>query len=340
MFFINTKIMVVGKNKEASPLDLDRIKLELDENEKLKIDLKDNLLPTQLYKYYLINDNSVNSFESEVIFIAHPDQLNDTMEGNLKLWDFDKLLSMMKNDGINDTELEIKKKFFNEYRNEYFGCRGIICLTKSYQNNLFWPHYTNENGFCLEFNTDILEKSIGKNNLHIESKDFFPISYGELNKIDVLEFCSYKIINNEKDFNSLIPSMYTVAIKDKFWSYEDEWRIIIKSKLLLKDNSFRKLKYDLESISRIFLAEKFFSKDRFVVSDEDQRGIKCFIFNKHHNDYKNLLVFIERLLIKFNDKIFIIGRIEKGNNIVKDIEYKVVIKYFDIHSVQIEFIVV
>jgi Protein of unknown function (DUF2971) len=326
-----------NKNKNASPLKLEQINLELGEDEKLKIDIKDNLLPSKLYKYYLINDNSINSFSNESIFIAHPDQLNDTMEGNLKLWDFDNLVIMMKLDGIKDNEFEIKNKFFNEYRDEYFGFRGIFCLTKSYQNNLFWPHYTNENGFCIEFNSEILIKSIESDNLHFESKYVYPISYRNLNKIDLLEYCSFKIENNVKKFDSNIPSVFTVAVKDKLWSYEDEWRIFVKSKVSLKNGLLRKLKYESSSISRIFLAEKFFSGNRFDKENIHSTFIK-YTFKKQSIDYKNILIFLEIIFNKFNDKTFIIGRVEQEEIIKKDIEFQISIRKFNIHFVEVEFI--
>lgn len=327
---------MVERSKKASPKKLKRITLELDENEQLYIDLKDNYLPLELYKYYEINDNSVNSFENTSIYISHPNQLNDTMEGNLKLWDFCNLFKMMKEDGREFNELKEKNNFCNEYYEKYFEYRGVFCLTKKYQNNLFWPHYTNERGFCIEFDSDIMIKSITENNVHIESKYVYPISYENLNKIDLLEHCSYKISGVYREFNSNIPSMYTIAIKDKLWEYEDEWRIIAKSNVPLKDKSFRKLKYDAKSISRIFLAEKFFSEDRFICSNEYSK-VKKFTFKKEHYEYKNLLVFIDEILKKYNDKIYIIGRIEKGDIIEKDIEFQIVIKRFDIHSVEVEF---
>lgn len=331
--------MMAEKSKNASPLDLKRIKLELDDNDQLMIILEYNQLPSELYKYYLINDNSINSFQNEAVFISHPDNLNDTMEGNLKLWDFEELFKMMRVEGIKFDESQEKSKFFTEYYEKYFEYRGILCFTKSYQNNLFWPHYTNETGFCIEFNSELMTDSIKKNNSHIVSEHIYPISYGDLTKIDLLEHCAYKPSNDgiDKEFNSNIPSMYTVSIKDKLWEYEDEWRIVAKSRVSLNDKSFRKLKYDVASITRIFLAENFFSKNRFESEKEQPSIVKKFIFKKEHSDYKNILVFIGIIFNKFNDKTYIIGRIENGNVIEKNIEFQVIIRSYDIHSVKIEF---
>ncbi|MEH6408682.1 MAG: DUF2971 domain-containing protein, partial [Leeuwenhoekiella sp.] len=142
-------------------------------------------IPSNLYKYYSLNRNSCESLENGYLFFSHSFMLNDLMDGNPMLWDMKKYVQKFKYE-TNDfrSESEIEEEQTKKFQDEYLSLRGILSLSENYKDNLMWPHYTQERGFCLEFNTKDLQDEFKNRELF-----FFPINYKE--KLITIDFKEY-----------------------------------------------------------------------------------------------------------------------------------------------------
>lgn len=301
------------------------------ETNDVDVDIKVSI-PLKFYKYLNINERSVENFKNNKIHFSHPFKLNDLMEGNTQLWDLEEYIKHYQEKTDHPKEY-ILKFLSQDSLEEAFIHRGVLCLTTKFNNNLFWPHYTNEQGVCLEFKTDKFLQSF-------ENEDYFlfPIDYGELKRIN---FKDYVIETKQKgrvsvDFN--LPIIYTLAVKDNIWKYENEWRIILKKKDLGKishplriiDNKTleeecksldnRNIHYNNDSISKIILSTLFFSHHRFNKCEFQRENIKYYFRNSDNP----LFDFLLELKNNFNDKIFQIDReIIENNQIVSKLNYQV-----------------
>ena len=87
------------------------LKFNDDEND-VEIVLKAEM-PERLYKYYALNQRSLNNFTSSKIHFSHPYTLNDIMDGNFQLLNLDKvyekfiqLLTTLNNRTFSSDELK------------------------------------------------------------------------------------------------------------------------------------------------------------------------------------------------------------------------------------------
>lgn len=105
----------------------------------------------------------------------------------------------------------------------------IGCLTTSYENKLMWSHYADSHkGFCIEydFSTDIKKAN---------SLILLPVVYSD-ERVQVP--FDIKLGDYDRDFNVrkkantiMFENLFT---KDRVWTYENEWRILISSNVGLE----------------------------------------------------------------------------------------------------------
>ena len=239
--------------------------------------------PPSVFKFYPLNDNSINAFLNHYLFLSHPYHLNDLMD--IKGYAIDtrnitpEIYNKLKNQIINHTPLIVNGVDFSKLNfdidrdyevlrkaisDSYFCFGGIVSMSfKDRFNELMWSHYTNETGFMVEFDTLALLKSIKfhKLNNHFKTLDIRPINYRP-NPIGVscVQHPNIEYIN-----------IINATQKKEDWEYEHEWRIIATSynflglpkSLAVQDEKYldvskRRLYYDPSSIKRIFLGKKFF----------------------------------------------------------------------------------
>ena len=283
--------------------------------------------PRFVFKYYSFNKNSVDALINGYLYASSSIELNDILDGSDNIFYTSKPIkyNYYKSffaDSIDDSELknmysrDISREtyaleFLKSYYMNLINLYGIISLSENENNPLMWPHYTNETGFQLEFNTENLEISI-KSNLEIHNDEylgFFPINY--VSKIEILD------ISNFKDFR--IPSLYINNIKLDHWAYEKEWRFLISKKnmgvrsskigyniftdhLVKKENRYAF--FDKESIVRICLAPNFFRKEIFQLEFINKKEM---LVKPRHNKSKNeeyIFCFLSFLTKNFPDKIY------------------------------------
>src|SRR5690554_1103940 len=271
--------------KKPLPLKLKNADFNLEE-ENIKINIKIDI-PEKLYKYYSISDYSVKGLRNNTMYFSHSHLLNDVMDGNFMLWDMsDFILQYQADRKINENnDNELTSNILKQLTESFLECRGVLSLSDTYKNELIWVHYTSETGYCVEIETIQFKKHIIKdrneNDLH-----FFPISYDNLNQINFLDSITYKVVpkdkkSNSKTVNANLPILYSFALKDNCWQYENEWRF------LLRDKKFNSISFPLEiindqdklqeddrkaggnieinpsTISKIILAPLFFNNSRF-----------------------------------------------------------------------------
>lgn len=243
--------------------------------------------PVFLTKYYPLNENSINALINGYFYASHPYELNDYLDAssfllhttgpldfkfykNLfgDLMDNEKLIEFYKED---NTEKKSCRNFIKYFWESISNIFGIISLSGSENNNLMWPHYAQEMGFQLKFNTEELEQSlknkIGKNDVF----GLFPINYSEkLVPIDLSKFRQH-----------YIPFFYLTNIKLKSWEYENEWRFVIgknymgvpysKSPFEIKPDFYVDIKnrfayYNSNIIKEITLGHNYINRTRFHIN--------------------------------------------------------------------------
>ena len=151
-------------------------------NKNIEINIKTEV-PKKLYKYYSLSDYSLKGLKNNTLYFSHSHLLNDVMDGNFMLWNFDDFLEEFHKETNNIYQNETILNDLRKETEKFLKNRGVLSLSDNYDNELLWIHYTNESGYCIEIETQVLKKSLEKN----REKDelyFFPISYGELKQIN------------------------------------------------------------------------------------------------------------------------------------------------------------
>ena len=299
--------------------------------------------PSHLFKYYSVNENSLDSFNNNYLYFSHPYQLNDILDCSPYILNFEglskddyegffKYLSKFNGFDYNlvFSYADAKNENFNQFREFIYSLRflnlGILSLTENPFNKLMIPHYTNERGFILDFDTNnVLEylKSIyGSDNVR-----FFPMNYVE--NIKPINFSKTIIktqtIKNDSKFvevNYNIPIFYISNIKDMVWKYENEWRILLKKNdlgMILRPDNFnnsvklgfekRKISYEKQNLNRVLLCQMFFNINMFS-SNEVINKLNHYTLNIKELSKKNILysfrLFLNKLASsEMKDKVYI-----------------------------------
>ncbi len=223
--------------------------------------------PETLSKYYSLNEDNVKAFLNDKFYIAQPDQFNDLFDSNLSLINFDNrpfehFIPTLNPENIEDARRQFnkdKESFLSSVKShiykEWVTILGALCMTEDKTNELMWAHYTNNEGFLIEFN-------------YFKFSDLFmgpyPINYPPL--IKPIDFS--KIDNN-------IGFFIASLIKKKIWEYEHEYRFLCRPKNGIgfkvsgdfDNHNFsselqsRFISYTRESIKKVILGFAFYKDD-------------------------------------------------------------------------------
>jgi hypothetical protein len=240
------------------------------DSEKNKFEVIPNIeiqKPKTLYKYYSLNEYAIDSLCHNYLFASHPDHFNDLFDCYFEIIEptneylfhvMNKIQDPIRNrEKFNQNEWEFRKSFKLHFRAAMFRFYGILSMTTCNKNILMWAHYSNNEGFAVEFDY---------------SK--FPFDF------DGPFYINYKSgfenIILKADPDKRLATNYMCNIKDEKWEYENEWRIIVKAtepqqlfspkiqryKELGGHN--RKFNYPLNAIKSISLANHFFEIDETI----------------------------------------------------------------------------
>lgn len=249
-------------------------------------------LPPTLYKYYPLNDYSIDSLLHCYLYASHPYNFNDYFDCCKDIIEYDdydeiskifSLDSSLRNyfspDCLNDKE---KLKLLQELHWQFsYSKKGIVCFSAIKDSILMWSHYAQNNGFAIEF-----DHSAFKFNHY----PLFPIQY--LEKTEKISLKKYSL-----EFAELMQT----AIKNECWSYEHEWRMIVRpTELPLEIYGIRlsemiggykrQFIYPIKSLKHIILGYRFFLVDELQVVDE--KTLKVLVNPNHHNYRTSILNFI------------------------------------------------
>lgn len=298
--------------------------------------------PNYIYKFYALNEYSIDAFVKSYFYASHPYDLNDFLDSSPFLFWTSKPLEFSyyqdfliflykenKEDLLKFYEDDISREslckgyittFWEVLSNKF----GIVSMTAKENNPLMWPHYTQEKGFQLKFKTEKIEKSIKlnieKENGNNEYLGFIPTNYTKnLVPIDISEFT-----------NMSIPLYYIANVKSDNWSYESEWRFILSKEnmgvpysktglsgredyFIKKENRFAY--YNKELVEEITLGMNFFNTKEFDIKKIDEKNIQIVLKeNWNFESQKKLLNFVFENL---KDKLYYSGvkyEIDENNN--------------------------
>lgn len=237
-------------------------------------------IPNFMAKHYAVNSKSIDALCNSYIFATHPSKFNDPFDNYRYLFDatditndHNKIKSLFE--GV-ISEHDIKQCISNNQifldclDHIMFSHIGIISLTGS--NNLspvMWSHYTNNKGFGVVFNSEIL---LDNNKMSI-----IPAIYVE--KLEKIKLQADKAIAQ---------FLCKALIKHIDWKVEDEWRILAILQKAGNDTDSRKIAYDPRAIKEIRLAHSFFDVSMMTKNNDE------YTFSMNEN---------EKLLTKFFEHV-------------------------------------
>lgn len=218
--------------------------------------------PQTFYKYYALNEYSVDALVNMYIYASHPNQLNDLLDchKDIVVVDDPSTIKNLLGPFEKNARSIYDENGFLEFANKAFKTilsskLGVLSLASSCDNEVMWAHYAQNNGFCLEFDV---------NEFPFKCWGPYPINYLD-------ELPAYK--TSEKGIQ--IPFLVQCYVKRNVWSYENEWRMLIQSpegvnmrcynefghleEGLTQPFSYdRKFKYPLMALKSVRLAPHFF----------------------------------------------------------------------------------
>ena len=318
-------------------LKLQKITLENDGIFSIKLDPEVNF-PDTLYKYYYLNKNSIDVIKNNTLHFSHSFNMNDLMDGSFLIWDIEEMVAdyMKKNNALPEEKIKYLRILIQKFSNEYLKYLGTFCACENYTNDLLWSHYTNERGFCIQLDTKKIKESL-KN----FTSYFFPINYGELRQINLMNYCLKREENGQTFYDANIPIFYSLTNKEEFWEYEKEWRIVVRNKdfreftnpqIMINEETknierenlkLRNISFSPDIFKRIILSTLFFNNTRFASSEFSNMRVK---YNFALTDEKEILKeFLIILKDRFNQNIFQVDKYLHEGKIMRNIAYQILI---------------
>lgn len=242
-------------------------------------------VPNTFFKYYPLNDNAVDSLTHTYIYASHPYQLNDLFDCNEFLLDFDypesvryMLNNISEYANLSDEELLCSdNKYLAQRGFKEFVYRkiGIFSMTSNPDNLLMWAHYTNNCGFCIEYD-------ISKFGFRYYGP--FPINYQKM----------LPSVQMSKINDAHLAMLVQSNLKQSIWKYEDEWRLLVEELegadlMVYGDSAYkqlggheRKFSIPIDAIKKIRLGMSFFDFTERVPSLEEIEITDECVFKLHN----------------------------------------------------------
>lgn len=240
--------------------------------------------PKTLFKYYALSENSVDALTKAYIYASHPYLLNDPFDCDKNLVEFNTLEDVkVLFDGLYDQfketlgSDEALMQFASEaFHTIFYRKCGILSLTENKMDPLMWPLYTNNEGFCVEFDYS---------KFPFEYHGPFHIIYKNKDGIKPLQ---------TSESGVQIAALYQCLVKHKEWERENEWRLLVSNpqgqdmitfgkNASLYNNSFdhnRKFKYPLSAIVSVTLGCHFLRPEAETLVTKNPTEIECFVHSE------------------------------------------------------------
>ena len=232
-----------------------------------------------LYRFFSLNDNSLNSLENLYLYFSKLKDFNDPFEGTqsrmlmepkisdltdgdfIKLQRFllkgqqadieEKLIKLFMHGGKEHIN-EVKQGYLNDLygifidnyetvNEDYFCCFAQDKYCSALKNKLMWSHYSDGmRGFCIEFDKSKLIDSLSKKNNQLIG--MIPITYSDFYKVNIVDSALEIMSNHENGTRLISKASNAITVKPKEWEYENEFRLQL-------NNNFGY--FDLECIKSI-----------------------------------------------------------------------------------------
>ncbi len=330
-------------------IELQKFKIKIDSYRKPNIELNDDILPPKLlYKYYSLNNNSLTSLSNITLHFSHMYNMNDVMDGNFLIWEIDNFIEKYI-PSISTKNFKDKISFLLALSDDFLKYIGTFCLCEINNNDLLWSHYTSETGYCLELDIESIIQQIEEKGLEYY---FFPINYGEIKTIDLLEYSVEMDTGQSINVDINLPILYCLSNKEKFWEYEKEWRLVIRNnkfehysnsqffitqdqkKIEKKNLQLRNICFNNNIIKKVILSPVFFNNKRFLKS-EFKNIITKYYFIKEDEEYDTLYKFFKELKQNYTHLIYQMDKIIENGKIIRKAIYKIGIIEFNEDYIEI-----
>lgn len=283
--------------------------------------------PQTFFKYFALNEYSVDALTNMYIYATHPNQLNDLSDCHSEII------------SINDKETleyfagpylgEIQKAYKDEkslynfitkaYKEMEFGKLGIYSLTSKPDNEVMWAIYAQNKGFCLELDVK---------KFYFKTWGPFPINYVE----ELPRF-------ETKQYGIHIPILVQSLVKRKVWEREHEWRLLIhgpedrdmerydnygrfNQDLTFKDAHNRKFNYSISALKSVRLAPHFFGN---CLAIRSVSPIELHVTFKEGTLEHKVLSFLSRIQDQYPLEVY-----------CSMVDIKESIKFYSVHIIQLD----
>jgi len=285
--------------------------------------------PEYICKYYSISERNICAAISRKIFVSSPDLLNDLFDTLFLKIAVDKSHINIYRELMTNVDLEIDEEKFNnsqQYRESlrntlcaiWTSKTGILCTTDDTVNDLMWTHYTNNEGFLIQFNYNLFPENFGNP---------IPISY-----LTNEEFSEY--MYSDVSFQLYVNSL----LKKRTWKYENEYRFLVHPrvyKTFLTTGRFsnedhyrypkesRLQSYPKECVQKIILGFNFF-KSLYVGYNKVDFGKPDGLLKKTLIDFANKENIDLEVLLMNHKKMILEARrfqMKKVDELIFEIKY-------------------
>ena len=181
-------------------------------------------------------------------------------------------------------EEQIRKRISNfvAQTEEIRDSMQILSLTTSYKKDSMWAYYCNNEGICIEYDFSKIT-SFEFQKLFINTQ---MVRYGKKKKFSYVDVMKARM---ENDSAALIKAdkmiMEQVLTKDKSWSTEEEWRVILNDRGNLVG---RKVPVDMISAIYIDFSVSETDKTKKIIEIAKNNGWQIFIryFSRFEAEYR------------------------------------------------------
>lgn len=213
----------------------------------------DACIPNHLFKYRAVDNNSVDSFINDKIYISNPSRYNDPTDSMAFVDPEDTMTTILgfgrilSDDDFNDNHeicIDPAEDLINRVKIgntaistiNYIRSRiKVACFSENIESSLMWSHYgDNHKGFALRYNVkpfELIECNNCKEDMvcHRKSFPFYPVIYKD-KRFNVSKYAVARALHQdyypEHDDRYVPIPLIPLLQKGEDWAYESEWRIL------------------------------------------------------------------------------------------------------------------
>jgi hypothetical protein len=230
------------------------------------LSLKQSYLPNRIYKYRGINEHSLKALQTNQIWMASPDTLNDPYDCSFKIVEEQAAAGFARSAFPSHTRAqkaaELRKISIPDYIFSAVESLRLmrhttkICSFSAVHDSLLmWSHYAEDHaGLCIEYDIEPIDPQ------HHLRRHLFPVIYSkELH--DLTEHLVAFAANSPDGTHEFDPLL---AVLQKFdgWQYEREWRLVKFEHMLRPDHT-----EEVPRPSRVLLGSKTSQENAAVVAE-------------------------------------------------------------------------